>query len=89
MVIALDANNEIFIVYIAFLIKPAIMLIYYYCKTRIPLLTSTKIHIKYFNFFSIFLLHSIVELLEYTKINSYLNNLLNKKQLSYNLIYNS
>ena len=51
------------------------------------MLTSVEICIEYFNFSNIFFPYSVVELLEYIKINNYFINLLNDNQQPYKLIY--
>ena len=47
---ALDANNKMFVIHIAALVKPTIMLIYPIYEAQIASLISTKIFAKYFDF---------------------------------------
>ena len=66
-------------VYIVALIKLTIILIYFFYNIPIALLICAKISTTYFNFSNIFFFDFVIELLEYTKINNYLINLLNDK----------
>lgn len=87
MITALNINNKIFVVYIVPLTKRTIILTNSSCKVKVTLLTSMEIYIKYFDFLKIYSSDSLVELLEYIRINDHIINLLNDKQLFYGLIY--
>ena len=85
----LSVDNKTFVIYIAALTKPIIIPIYPSCQTQVTLLKSEKTEIlaEYSNFSDIFLLDSVEELPEHTRINDYSINLLNNKQLTYGSIY--
>lgn len=86
--IAFDLKNEIFIVYVVFLISFNIHLFH---KAQITLLKAGKslivILLKYVNFANIFSSELIAQLSEYIKINDYTINLIDSKKLPYRLIY--
>ena len=84
---AIDVDNKTFVVYVVALAELIIISIYLFCKAKVALLIIIEIYIKYFNFLNIFFLDSAAKLLEYTRINNYLINLLENKQLPYDLIY--
>lgn len=77
----MNINNKIFIINIATLVKPVTILIYFSSSANVALLLSKKLEIftKYSNFFNVFFTIFLVKLLEYTKINNYLNNLLDNR----------
>ena len=83
--IALNVDNETFVVHVAALAEPTIMSIHLSCQAQITLLTSEKTGIpsKYSDFSNVFYLDSVAELLEHTKINDYPINLLNNKHPPY------
>lgn len=83
----LDTDNIILIVYIIALVELTIILIYFFYKTKIPLIIRVKIFGKYFDFCNVFLLGSTIELLVYIGINNHSINLFDNKQLFYSLIY--
>ena len=87
IVAILDIDNKIFVIYVAALAKPTIMLIYIFYEVQVALLTSIEISAKYFNFLNIFSSNSAAKLPEYIGINNYSINLLEDKQLVYDLIY--
>lgn len=74
-------------VYIVALKKSTIMPIYSFYQVKVALLTSIELYIKYFDFSNIFILYSVVNLLEHTRTKNYFINLLNNKKLPYGLIY--
>ena len=86
VIAALDTNGETFIVHIMVLAEPIIITIYPICETYITLLTSIKILTKYFNFLDIFSFNFTAKLLEHTRINNHLINLLYNKKPLYSLI---
>lgn len=88
VLIGLDKNNKIFIIYIVALVKLITISIYLSYTTEITLLTSAKISTKYFNFLNIFFWDSVAEFVEYTRVKNYFINLFDNKQLCYSLIYN-
>ena len=87
--LALNADDETFVVHIAALAEPAIMPIHPSCQAQVATLTSeeTEIPAEYSDFSNFFSSDSTVELLEYTGINNHPINLLNDKQPSYSPIY--
>ena len=87
--VALNANNEIFVVYVAALVEPTTMPIYPSCQAQVAALTSkkTRIPAKYSDFSNVFSSESAAELLEYTGINDHFINLLDDKQPPYGPIY--
>lgn len=66
---------------------PTIIPIHSFYKAKIIFLTSIKIFAKYSDFSNIFSANSVIELLEYNKVNNHPINLFNNKQLFYSLIY--
>ena len=60
MVVALNIDDETFIVDIMTLVKPTIILIYLSHKAQVTLLISMEISAKYFYFSDIFSLDSLV-----------------------------
>ena len=84
----LDINNKFFAMYIATLVKPIIMSIYFFYKTKVALLINIKISAKYSDFLNVLFLDFAIKLLEYVKINDNFINLLNSKKTLYGLIYN-
>ena len=82
-------DNEIFVMHVAALAKPIIMLIHPSCQAQIALLKSEKIGIpvEYSYFSNVFFSDSVAELLEWTKINDHPINLLDDKQQPYGPIY--
>ena len=85
----LNLDNKNFMVRKAAIAEPIIMPIYLFCQTKLASLTSKQIEIpvKYSKFFNIFSSDSAANLLENTKINNHLINLLDNKQPLYSLIY--
>ena len=83
----LDADDKIFIVYIASPIKPKIIIIYLSGEALVILLISTKICDKYFKFLNVLSSNSASELPEQIRTNDYSINLLEDKQMPYSLIY--
>ena len=88
-VAALNADDEIFVVYIAALAEPTTISIYPSCQAQVATLTSeeTRIPAEYSDFSNVFSSDSAAELLEHTRINNHLINLLDNKQPLYGLIY--
>ena len=84
----LDISNKFFAIYIATLVKPIIMSIYFFYKTKVALLINIKISAKYSDFLNVLFLDFAIKLLEYVKINDNFINLLNSKKTLYGLIYN-
>lgn len=66
---------------------PTIIPIHSFYKAKIIFLISIKIFAKYSDFSNIFSANSVIELLEYNKVNNHSINLFNNKQLFYSLIY--
>lgn len=64
-----------------------IILIYFFYKIQVILLTNVEIFTKYSNFSNVFFLNYAIELLKHTKIHNYLIHLQNDKQLLYRLIH--
>ena len=87
--VALNVDDEIFIVYIAALAEPITMPIYPSHQAQVALLTSkeTGILAEYSNFSNVFSLDFAAELPEHTGINDYPINLPNDKQPPYSPIY--
>ena len=87
--VALNTDDEIFMVHIAALVEPTTILIHPFCQAKVASLMSEKTGIcaEYSNFFSIFSLKSGAELQGHTRINDYLIDLLNDKQPPYSPIY--
>ena len=85
---ALHTDNATFMVYIATLAEPTIMLIYSSYEGQVALLINIEISTKYSNFLNVFTSNSTLEWLKYTRINDHLINLLKDKQPLYCLIYN-
>ena len=83
--LTIDVDNKTFMVYVAALVILKIMKIHLFCKTQIALLTRTKILAKYSNL-DIFSLDSAAKLPKNNRINNYLIDLLEDKQLPYGLI---
>ena len=88
-VVALNTDNETFVVHIAALAKPTTMLIHPSRQAQVAVLTNEKTGIpaKYSNFSNVFSSDSAAELPEHTKINDHPINLLDNKQLPYGPIY--
>ena len=86
---ALNADNEIFVVYIAALAEPTTMPIHPSRQAQVAVLTSEKTGIpaKYSNFSNVFSLDSAAELPEHTRINDHPIDLLDNKQPPYGPIY--
>ena len=86
---ALNAYNEMFVLYVATLAEPTTMLIHSSCQTQVAALTSeeTGIPADYFDFSNVFSSDSTSELPEHTEINDHSINLLDDKQLPYGPIY--
>ena len=78
---ALNADNETFVVHVAVLAEPTIMLIHPSRQAQVAVLTSkeTGIPAEYFKFSNVFSLDSAVELPEHTGINDHPINLLDNK----------
>ena len=85
---ALNKNNETFVVHVVALAKPTTMPIYFFCQVQVAMLMSerTRILAEYFEFSNVFSSDSAAELLEHTRINDYLINLLDNKQPPYDPI---
>ena len=85
----LNANDEIFMVHIAALVKLTNIPIYSFCQAQVALLTSeeTGISAEYFDFFNVFSSDSATKLQEYTESNDHSINLLDNKHLLYDPIY--
>ena len=85
----LNADGEIFVVYIAALVELTTLLIYSSCQAQVAILTSEKngISAEYSEFSNIFSSNSAVELPEYIGIYDHSINLLDDKQLLYSPIY--
>lgn len=84
-------KDKTFVVYVIFLTSFDNSDIHLSCKSQIVLLMINKILIAIFPnilILQIFFLELIVKLLEYTRINKHIINLINSKSLSYQLIYN-
>ena len=79
--VALNADNEIFGVHIAALAEPMTIPIYPSYQAQVALLMSkkTEIPIEYSDFFNVFFSNSVVELLEYTRINDHPIDLLDNR----------
>ena len=79
---ALNADDAIFIVNVAVLIEPTIMLIHPSYQAQVASLTSkeTEIPVEYFHFSNVFSSDAAAKLLEYTGIDYYPINLLDDKQ---------
>lgn len=84
---ALDGDNEIFMIHLIALAKPTIMQIYLSYEAQVILLISMQIYAKYYDFLNIFPSNSAAKLPEYNEINNYYINLLKDKQPPYSLIY--
>ena len=86
---ALNADDEIFVVYVAALAKPTTIPIHPSCQAQVAELTSeeTGIPTEYFDFFNVFSSNSAAELPEHTGINDHPINLLDNKQPPYGPIY--
>ena len=86
---ALNADNEIFMVYVVALAEPTTMLIYFSCQVQVAALTSEEIGIptEYSDFSNVFSLDSTAELPEHTGINNHPINLLDDTQPPYGPIY--
>ena len=80
--VALNADNETFMVHVAAPTKPTIMLIQPFCQAKVAALTSeeTGIPAEYSDFFDVFSSDSTTKLPEHTKINNYPINLLDDIQ---------
>ena len=77
MIVVLDKDNKIFMIYIATLVEPANISIYICYKTQVILLKKGKILAKYSHFFDISFSNFAIKLLKYTRINNYTINLYN------------
>ena len=91
-VIALDADNKIFIMHIAVLnIKSIIIAVYLSQIAQIRLLKANKVLTivctKYSNYTNVFLPKLAAKLLKYTNINNYAIKLEKSRQPPYGLIY--
>ena len=88
-VVILNTDNEIFEVYVIYLAKLTIMLIYSWHQAQVALLTSEKtgILIEYSNFSNVFSSDSTLKLPKYTEINDHFIDLLDDEQSSYSPIY--
>ena len=86
---ALNADDEIFVVYVAALTEPTTIPIdsSYYAEVATPMSEKNGIFAEYSNFFNIFSSDSTTELLKHTRINYHPINLLEDKQLFYSSIY--
>ena len=86
---ALNADGKTFVMHVAALKKPTIMLIYPFRQAQVAVLTSkeTGIPAEYSDFSNVFSLDSAAELPEYTGINDHPINLLDNKQTAYSPIY--
>ena len=86
---ALNTDNETFVIYVVALGKPTTMPIQPFHQAHVALLTSEEIGIpaEYSDFSDIFPSDSVAELLKYTGINNHPINLLDNKQLPYGPIY--
>ena len=89
IVVALNADDKIFVVHVTALAELRIMPIYPFCQTQVTLLTSEKngISTEYFDFYNVFYSNSAVELLEYPGILNHFIDLLDDKQPPYSPIY--
>ena len=85
----LNADNKTFVVHIAALAEPTTMPIHPFCQALVAALTSeeTGILAEYSDFSNVFSSDSQAELPEHSGINDYPINLLDNKQLPYDLIY--
>ena len=89
MIVVLNVNNETFVLHVATLAEPIIVLIYSFYQAQVALLTSKKlrIHIEYSDFSDFISSDSVAELLDDTRIINHFINLLDNKQLPYSSIY--
>ena len=85
----LNADNEIFVMYVAALAESTIIPIHSSCQAQVTVLTSEKTGIpaEYSDFSNVFSSDSAVELPEHTKINDHPINQLDDKQPPYGPIY--
>ena len=81
----LNADDEIFMVYVAVLVEPTSMPIHLSRQTQVAVLTSeeTGIPAEYSDFSNVFSSDSAAELPEYTRINNHPIDLLDDKQPPY------
>lgn len=89
---ALDLNNKIFVVHVAFLAKSNLGLeIYLFYRAQITFLkadiATISVSSKYANFVDVFSKNLIAKLIKLTKINNYAINLIKGQQPSYGPIY--
>ena len=86
---ALNADDEIFMTYVAALAKPTTIPIYLSRQTQVAALTSkeTGISTEYSDFSDVFSSDTVTELLEHNGINNHPINLLHDKQPLYGPIY--
>ena len=87
--VALNVDNETFVVHIAALVEPTTIPIYPSCQAQVATLTSEEngIPVEYSNFSNVFSSDFAAELLEYTRINDHPIDLLHDKQPPYGPIY--
>ena len=87
--VALNADNEIFVMHLAALVEPTTMPIHPFYQAQVIVLMSKEngIPTEYFDFSNVFSSDSTAELPEHTGINDHPINLLHNKQLPYNSIY--
>ena len=80
-VVALNADNETFVMHVAALVKPITISIYPSCQAQVATLTSekTRIPAEYSNFSNVFSSDSAAELPEHNEINDHFINLLDNK----------
>ena len=88
-VVALNADDETFVVHIAALAKPMTIPIYSFCQAQVAILMSekTRIPTEYSNFSNVFSSDSAAELPEHNGINDHPIDLLDNKQSPYGPIY--
>lgn len=91
VVIVLNLENDIFVVYILSLTISDMSKIHPFCRAQIASLqvegTLTTVFPEYLNFLYVFSLKLVAEFLEYTKINNHVINLFDDKKLLYKPIY--
>ena len=95
VIIALDTNNKIFVVYIV-IWEQEVILVYFKKQIQIKAQNGVllfdkafiMILVEYFNYNDIFLIENTAEFLENTGINKHIIKLEKSKQLFFRLIYN-
>lgn len=86
-VMVLNINDEIFLVHEAALAELIIISIHFSCEAQVVSLIIIEILVKYFDFLDVFFSDFTMKLPKHTKINNYLINLFENKQLLYGQIY--